>query len=106
MDELLWIFCVCMHLLSEVCWQVFNNWLSRERMPWCVAFASFCGVNTTITTSTDAELGKDKYIGSCKLAPAGSKTPLRAFQLEPTFLRVEHMIYFLAVPHGMRILVL
>ena len=105
MDELLWIFCVCMHLLSEVCWQVFNNWLSRERMSWCVAFASFCGVNTTITTSTDAELGKDKYIGSCKLAPAGSKTPLRAFQLEPTFLRVKHMIYFLAVPHGIQILV-
>lgn len=60
-------------------------------MPRWVAFASFCGVNTTVTTLTDAELGKGKYIGSRKLAPAGCSTPWPAFHLEPTFLRVEHM---------------
>ena len=70
---------------------MFNNWLSVERMPRCVAFASFCGVNTTIKTSTDAELGKGKYVGSRKLVPTGCSAPWPAFQLEPTFLRVEHV---------------
>lgn len=23
-----------------------NNWLSRNKKPWCVTFTNFCGVNT------------------------------------------------------------